>query len=197
LVVDDYRTPMTRDEFAALSIDPEHPISSLWDPLIDANPRLMAEDFGDAAFLAKVTPGMRLFLVLGVFDGQVCNGGITQFFWNCRATIFAVQNALNELGEMELLAYYDRALDALAGNRTRWQELRAEYARSAPSADAWQAFRRSYDLLDLSWFDKAYFPERGFNAVGEWVVLREGLSGPFSLRLVEYVRARPGDFITR
>jgi hypothetical protein len=187
---------MTRAEFEAIPINPDHVISSLWDPLIDANPRLLAEDFGDAQFLAKVTPGMRLFLVLGVFDGQVCNGGITQFFWNCRTTIFTVRDAMEELGEGELLGPYERALEAVAGNGVRWQELREEWAQSTSGAEAWEPFRRSYELLDLAWFDRAYFDEYGHNTDGKWTVIREGLCGPFARRLVEFVKSRPDEFIT-
>ncbi|WP_171474710.1 DMP19 family protein [Frigoriglobus tundricola] len=194
--MDDYRMAMTRATFDAIPIDPMNAIGSLWDRVIDANPRLMTEDFGDANFLAKVTPSLRLFLVLGVFDGQVSNGGIVQFFWNCPGTIFAVRGALAELGELELLGLYDRAVTALVGNGESWESLRTQGAELAPNDAAWEPFQKSYDLLDLGWFDKAYFDTWGHNSVNEWVVLSEGLSRRFAQNLVSYVRTRPGDFIS-
>lgn len=194
--MDDYRISMTLTEFEALSIHQDYLISSYWDPLIDANPKLMSEDFGNEAFLAIVTPGQRLFLLLGVFDGQVCNGGITQFFWNCQGTIFPVRDALEELGESDVLKRYEKALDALAGKQGRWQALRAEWARLAPGDEAWGSFRQSYELLDLDWFNQDYFNKWGYDAEGKWVMVREGLKEPFARRLVAFVKARPMDFIT-
>ena len=69
-------------------------------------------------------------------------------------------------------------------------------ALAVPGDDAWEPFQKSYDLLEVGWFDKAYFGERGYNTAGEWVVIREGLSGPFSKRLVAFVKSRPDQFIT-
>jgi hypothetical protein len=186
----DYRAPMARAEFDAVTPRPEYPIDAHWERLIDDNPHDLYERPPEV-----LTRGQRLFIALGSFDSQVCNGGITQFFWNRPASIGEVEEGLRELGEVELLALYTRAVEAVLGKRADWTKLR-EAAYRNPTAPDWEPFRQSYDLLDLNWFDDAYFDKHGYNERQEWVVLGEGLQSPFLRRLAAWVKAHPEEFIT-
>ena len=125
-----------------------------------------------------MTQGQRILYSLGALDGQVKNGGITQFFWNCPDLIFPASEALPVLGCSELAAAYEKALECLIGKRYRWLELRNQ-SRSDP-ANFCGPFQATYDLLDLTWFDDAYFEQYGPTLLA---------------RLVEYVRVNKAEFI--
>ena len=186
----DYRAPMTRVEFDAIPVDPSYPVDELWSSLLGRNPRL-----SPWPPIEQFTSGCRWFLVLYVFDSQVCNGGITQFFWNYPQLVSSVEEALTKLGEAELHALFTRAVETVLGKRADWTKLREEAYRN-PTAPDWEPFRQSYDLLDLNWFDKAYYDRSGFDEQQKWVVLAEGLQLPFLRRLAAWVKAHPDEFIT-
>jgi hypothetical protein len=186
----DYRAPMTRVEFDAISPRAEYPIDAYWEPLIDCNPHNLYELPPES-----LTRGQRLFMSLGVFDSQVCNGGITQFFWNRPESVADVEEALRELGEADLLAHYSRAVETVIGKQADWVKLR-EAAYSDSKTPDWEPFRQSYELLDLDWFEKAYFDRRRFDEQERPVILQEGLQSPFIRRLAAWVKAHPEEFIT-
>jgi hypothetical protein len=181
-------------------MDEERLIDGYYETLIAANAKFRGigkefpRGFEDVNLIKRLTRGQQLLVLLGVFDGQVCNGGVTQFFWNYPEYVFEVRDALDHLGDSELLKNYDRALDALVGKKGRWLELKREW-REAGNSPRWETFQETYGLLDLGWFDKAYFGERGYNEKKEWVRVKEGLQRPFLRRLAEYVRLHPEEFI--
>jgi len=124
------------------------------------------------------TQGQRILHVLSVFDGQVKNGGLTRFFWNYPDLIFEVPDALEPLGQTALRHAYDNAMEGLVGNKDEWIELRKKFSNDP--GDAWQPFEKSYDLLDLAWFDDAYFKTYGQSLVAG---------------LVNYVKCHKEEFI--
>jgi hypothetical protein len=126
----------------------------------------------------SLTPGQRTLHSLAALDGQVGNGGIAQFFWNCPDLIIEASESLEVLGETELAAAYGRALEALIGNKEDWLELR-KLAGADPEG-FWESFQATYDLLDLDWFDTAYFGQHG---------------GLLVARLVNYVQTHRAEFI--
>jgi hypothetical protein len=196
----DFRAKLSPAEFAALPFDDEYPIDNYFAELVDGNPKFrgLGEEFPrgyeNIQLIRQLTPGQQLLILLGVFDGQVCNGGITQFFWNYPEHLFDVGDAIERLGDMAVLCNYERALEALVGNKERWMKLREE-CYGAEGGPSWESFRQSYDLLDLGWFDHAYFDKRGYNDKKEWVKLARGLQYPFLHRLAEYVRSHRSEFI--
>jgi hypothetical protein len=194
MCAEDYRAEMSPAEFEAIPADPDYPIDGLYDALIDRNPRINHCFFEDNTQLQELTRGQQLLIRLGTFDSQVKNGGITQFFWNCPESIFDVADDLEHLGVTELLGNYERALEALVGKKDQWLALREEWAKGKDNPK-WDTFQESYKLLDLGWFDKAYFDQRGWNENKEWVRLRPGLHHSLLTRLVEYVRTHRDEFI--
>jgi hypothetical protein len=127
---------------------------------------------------AQLTHGQRVLYTLAALDGQVQNGGLAQFFWNCPDLVFEAQDALNVLAEEELTGAYDQALEQLIGNQHKWLELRRQ-AGGDPE-DFWRHFEASYDVLNLSWFDDAYFDTYGPSLVA---------------RLLNYVDVNRSEFI--
>jgi hypothetical protein len=196
----EFRAQMSPNAFTAIPVEDDQPIDNYYAELVDGNQRFcgIREEFPrgyeDINLIRQLNPGQQLLILLGVFDGQVCNGGITQFFWNYPEYLFDVRDAIERLGDAAVLTNYERALEALVGKKDRWLELRDECYR-AEGGPSWESFRKSYDLLDLSWFDNAYFDENGYNDAKEWVVLRRGLQHSFLHRLAEYVRSHRSEFI--
>lgn len=190
----DHRTEMSIADFEAIPFDPENPIDYYYDLLIDQNNRIDNRFFEEHERLQELTYGQRLLIQLGTFDSQVNNGGITQFFWNCPKLIFDVADCIEFLGETELWANYERALESLVGKKDRWLMLREEW-RKANNNPRWETFQETYKLLDLGWFDKAYFDQRGYNQKKEWVRFRRGLHHSLMTRLANYIRTHPGEFI--
>jgi hypothetical protein len=196
----DFRAKLSPAEFDAIAFDEEHPIDNYYFGLVDGNPQFFGireefpQGYEDISLIRQLTPGQQLLILLGVFDGQVCNGGITQFFWNYPEYLFDVRDAIERLGDANLLKHYERVLEGLVGKKRDWNELRQE-CDSAKDGPSWESFRKSYDLLDLGWFDNAYFDERGYNDKKEWVKLKRGLQHPFLKRLAEYVRSHRSEFI--
>jgi hypothetical protein len=128
----------------------------------------------------RLTQGQRILYSLAALDGQVKNGGITQFFWNCPDLIFPASDALAALNYSELSVAYEKALESLIGKKDAWLDLRKQ--SSADSANFWEPFRATYDLLDLNWFDDAYFDQYGPTLIDV---------------LVKYVREKKTEFIER
>jgi hypothetical protein len=183
----DHRRVMSAAQFDIIPADGNYPSYGYYEDLIGNNERISDEVFEPERF-KELTTGQRMLIRLFAFDGQVRNGGITQFFWNRTESIFEVADWLERLGVTELQANYERALEALGGKKYQWRELRAEFA--------WENFRQTYALLDLGWFDDAYYDTRGFNERNEWVVQARGLGHAMLTRLAEYVRTHPAEFIT-
>jgi hypothetical protein len=190
----DYRRSMSAGAFDAIPADEDYPIDGYYEALIDQNERISDQFFSDARLLQRLTPGQRMLMQLGAFDGQVKNGGITQFFWNCPGYLFDVADWIACLGVPELLASYERALEALVGKKDRWLALKDEWARSGDQP-RWETFQQTYDLLDLGWFDKAYFDRHGYNEKHEWVLLSRGLHRVLLGKLAEYIRTHRSEFI--
>ena len=136
-----------------------------------------------------------MLMQLATFDGQVKNGGITQFFWNFPEYIFDVQDWIESLGVQQLQANYDRALEALVGKKDRWDELRKDCYRIRDNP-SWESFRQTYELLHLDWFDKAYFDIHGYNEKREWVREKRGLHFALLTQIANYVRTHREEFIT-
>jgi hypothetical protein len=197
---EDYRAKMTPADFDAIPVDEDNPLDEYYVALIDGNKRFSGIDeeypqgYEDIELIKQLTKGQQLLILLGVFDGQVKNGGITQFFWNYPGYIFAVRDAIEYLGETRLLKNYEKALEKLAGEKKQWFKLREECYKTK-GQPSWETFQQSYGLLELSWFDDSYFDETGYDSTGQWTKLKRGLHLPFQMRLVEYIKSHKDEFI--
>lgn len=132
----------------------------------------------DPACWNQLTEGQRILYSLAALDGQVKNGGITQFFWNCPDLIFPASDALAALRYSELSVAYEKALESLMGKKDTWLDLRKQ--SGSDPANNWGPFQATYDLLGLNWFDDAYF---------------EGYGATLLEMLVKYVQENKAEFI--
>ncbi len=180
----DYRARLAPAEFESISSITEDPMHEYFQRLIAKNPKFAGIDdlyprgFGDIHLLPHLTEGQRILIVLAAFDGEVDNGGITQFFWNFPEYSFEVRNAIKRLGNTALLQNYERAMASLADKLDEWSELRDKCYRVEGSPD-WESFSQSYDLLALDWFNDVY----------------SDLQHEFLHQLAEYVRSHRFEFI--
>lgn len=168
----------------ARATDPAHRVLDLYDRLIVDNERI-----GDAhKHWKSLTRGQQLLVRLAVFDMEVCNGGVEQYFWNRPDQIFEIHALLASLNVRPLTEAYEGALQELAGKETPWLELRKRFA-GASERDL-QLFLDSVELLDLQDFDSSYY--------GEWdghgTKLKPGLGDRLGEALLEYVLAHPAEF---
>jgi hypothetical protein len=190
----DYRAKLTKEELDRIPTDNQwDPSFGYFDKLFLTNAKLPKERW-TVEFLETLTKGQQIFVLLASFDGQVKNGGITQFLWNCPDEIFPVRDAIEYLGEKKLLENYERALENLLGKKESWLALR-EQCYQAPKNPKWESFQATYDLLDLSWFDDAYFDKCGYDSENQWVVQGDGLHRSLAGKLIAYVKDRPEEFI--
>jgi hypothetical protein len=195
MVEADRRREMPVAVFDAIPVDDEYPIDGYYEALIDRNERIGHEVYEQAELFKELTAGQRMLIQLGAFDSQVKNGGITQFFWNRAESIFDVAEWMQQLSVPELQASYDRALEAMVGKKDKWLALREEWAKGRDNP-RWETFQQTYELLDLRWFDDAYFDKHGYNEKREWVRQSRGLHHALLAQLAEYVNTHRGEFIT-
>jgi Domain of unknown function (DUF4375) len=133
----------------------------------------------DPRLWQPITQGQAILFSVEALDAQVNNGGLPQFFWNCSELIFALSDALKVIKATQLLKLYERAVDELIGNKKKWVKLYNQ-AYEDSSNPNWEPFQKSYDLLNIEWFDDAYFAKQG----------------PALLkRVVKYVKSHSEEFI--
>jgi len=196
----DYRARLSADEFDSIPGDEEYPIDGYYETLIEGNTKFQGiweqfqRGYEDIRLIRQLTKGQQLLILLGVFDGQVANGGITQFFWNYPEYFFEVRDAIERLGDVKVLKNYEKALEALVGRQDRWLELRKEWVESCENP-CWETFQQTHELLDVGWFDEAYFDACRYNEKEEWVKLKQGLRFPFLKELAAYVKSHRAEFI--
>src|SRR5262245_24239980 len=135
----DRRRVMSVTDFDAIPSDDEYPIDGLYEALIDRNEQIGHEVYEQPERFKELTAGQRMLIQLGTFDGQVKNGGITQFFWNFPESIFDVADWIEALGLPALQANYDRALEALVGKKDQWLALRTEWCKGRDDPK-WESF---------------------------------------------------------
>lgn len=148
------------------------PFRKLWDSLVQRD--------GTEGGYEGFNEAERIYFAVGVFHGEVYNGGMDQFFWNRSGDMFRdVVNGLLELRAHEALKLLLRAKEILFAGREppqdrgeRWRAMR-QYAEedSAPRPD-WD--------VELEQVDNAYFedPDRLEDKLRAFAEER-GLVAPF------------------
>jgi hypothetical protein len=190
----DRRLTMSVADFANIPMHDSDTIDGYYQALIVGNKHIDDEVYEHMDTFQELTTGQRMLIELATFDSQVKNGGLTQFFWNSFPYCFDVHDWIDLLQLPALRDNYSRALESLVGKKDDWFALREECYKS-PDGPRWELFQRTYALLDLGWFDKAYFDSHEVDEDGKWVKKSTGLHHGLLLRLAEYVRQNPREFI--
>lgn len=148
--------------------------------LIDSNLKFRVYDkydYGleDLRFIETLTDGQKIMSFLRVLDGQILNGGIEQFLFNYPHYIEGVRWSLDKLEADGNAKVFDRVVETLALKQTDFDEIKKHIFRG--EIPDLEDFSEIYEVLDLGWFD------------GEW-------THDYLMRLINYVRKNPFEFIT-
>jgi hypothetical protein len=199
----DYRAPISAAEFNnAPDDDDEFALDWYYENLVDGNSKFrglgaeFTRGYEDIRFIKQLTRGQQLLILLGIFDGQVCNGGIVQFFWNYPEYIFDVRDAVDFIGDERLLAEYDKALEALVGYKDNWVQLREQLGTQNGPRPQLETLQKIDDVVHLDWFDTLYYDTRAYNAEGELVVVARGLNYEMITRLIQYIKTHKSELIS-
>jgi hypothetical protein len=128
----------------------------LFEKLILDNPKLTAhaDKIGcgpyDEPMLKRLSPAQEVFVMIYRLDSQILNGGVTQFCWNAVEVMDEVEAAIKTLKQTDLGKDYEKVYSRLEEKQDEWVDLwNAEEHRA-------ENFSKTYDLLAVRWFDKAY-----------------------------------------
>ncbi len=130
----------------------------LYQKLIEENEKLMAlagkKECGpcDEPVRKQARPAQQMLLLLFRLDSEILNGGVTQFLWNAPFEIDDVGKAIKKLKLPDLSTHYKKVDDRLIEKMAEWVPLRQKWNEKPD----WKYFQKTYPLLDLEWFDKAY-----------------------------------------
>jgi hypothetical protein len=103
----------------------------------------------------KVSPAQEVFLLLYRMDSQILNGGVTQFVWNAPVEFDDARKAMKRLGQSELAELYKKAEDRVEEKMKDYEPLWVKGHQVGGEVGK-ECFFKTYALLDLKWFDKAY-----------------------------------------
>lgn len=81
------------------------------------------------------------------FEGQISNGGIYQFFFNLEIFSFAVYEALEEMGLIQLSEIYKSYLIEYLQDEGKIDDLKKNYENSTSFQDKWSSFIIGYDKV--------------------------------------------------
>jgi hypothetical protein len=137
---------------------PDDAFSYLYEKLIEQNEHISKladkKECGpyDEPVRKKLRPAQQVLVLMLRLDSQILNGGVTQFIWNAPFEIDDVEKAIKKLGLTELAKIYKKVDDRLMEKMDEWVALRQKWNTKSD----WEDFQKTYALLDLDWFDKAY-----------------------------------------
>ncbi len=191
-VTKEYRVPMTLEEFEQIGLTESELGYEYYERFYVANERLNRASSKEIRNHA--TKGLKLLVWSSFFDGEVCNGGIAQFFWNCPDLVADVCEVFDEFDLNELHKAYEVACDTVMENIDEWLLLRDE-AYQDETNPSWLSYRNACDLLDLSWFDEKYWEKYSWSEDGGTRVVSPGLRTELFAKLAAYVRGNPMEFI--
>lgn len=140
----------TRAELTAL-LDEEGGQNAVF-RLTDALIRQMGDrsDADAVDFVRSLSPGLRMVWGLFMLEGEVNNGGFTQFFWNSsRHYVPVVREGCTLIGAHEHLGLLEEALAVHEEHRGRLGELK--------DANTLEAFSASYDPDVFHELDTRFF----------------------------------------
>ncbi len=176
--------PAEATQFAR-SREARYCLSELCDFFIDSNPSIRDAD----ADWKRLTEGQKLLVKLTVFDAEVRNGGVEQFFWNHPDQVFEIHDVLAQVGASSVADDYSKVLDQLCESGESWLDLRAR-VKSNTNEDL-ELFLDSRELIDTDEFNSSYY--------GEWdgwgKQLAPGYGDHLARSAVEYLTANLSQFV--
>lgn len=127
---------------------------ALLDPVLKKSRRL---SFG--LLWARLNRPQKTFYAFLAFDGDVTNGGIWQFLFNCPQLSLAALEALEQIGARQLAANYQKTLEELGGQADTIAKLRRRFEdQNLSTTKRWAAFVQGYDTVpSAKKIEQAYY----------------------------------------
>ncbi|MFN3150607.1 DUF4375 domain-containing protein [Bremerella sp.] len=134
---------------------------------------------------ARLNRPQKTFYAFLAFDGDVNNGGVWQFLFNCPQLSLAAWEAMDQIGAKKLAANYQETLAELAGQAETIADLRRHFEdQNLSTTKRWAAFVQGYDTvpsakkIEQTYFtakfkrplyqSMAKYVEANLNAFAEW-----------------------------
>ena len=190
----DYRLDTSSEEFKKVDLFHLYPIESLMEKLIEDNPKIEYEEFLMPTYtdrLKELTSGQQMLIQLHNFDGQVKNGGITQFFWNCQSSIFDIGVHLKALEFDIFYTNYIKAVEMLFEKNGSWDHLHSEWSKAPNKVEY---FQQASSDVDLKWFDDQYYDFHGEELKGNE---KQGLGSKLLIKLHDYIYSNLNLFLSK
>jgi len=124
-----------------------NPLIELWRSIAD---RVYKTQTG----LAGLHPDERLYFAVGIFDGEINNGGFDQFFWNSSGDMYQdVIDGLQRLNAFESLRLLEQAALIIFrnGKVPQDRQIRVEELRSSEN----EIMSNELDSLDQAYYAKS------------------------------------------
>ena len=102
----------------------------------------------DKDFFEKLTRGQKVFYSFLIFNGEVDNGGVYQFFFNRPEFCFAIYDSLEVLGLYELKNDYSRCLDEFLSEPNSFNQRKVIFLhKNHDWAKRWNSFTEGYSEI--------------------------------------------------
>lgn len=129
--------------------------------LFEELPKLCTTELSDTEFFNKLTRGQKVFYSIFVFEGEVGNGGIYQFFYNDFKLAIAVYESIEELKLEELRARYEKCFIEYTNSVNKIVKIKEEFNDTTIDwENRWKSFNSGYsEIPSAKEFEKYYFDE--------------------------------------
>lgn len=134
---------------------------------------------------ARLNRPQKTFYAFLAFDGDVNNGGVWQFLFNCPQLSLAALESFDQIGAKKLAANYQKTLAELGGQADTIADLRRRFEdQNLSTTKRWGAFVEGYDTvpsakkIEQTYFtakfkrplyqSMAKYVEANLNAFAEW-----------------------------
>lgn len=132
----------------------------------DKLPKIAGEEMPNQDFFNKLNRPQKVFYCMLVFNGDVDNGGVNQFFFNKPEFAFAVLETFEELKLPKLKNDYEKCLNELMGNADSYGKRKQIFNDENKSWEKrWKAFTDGYaeiksaEKLEDYYYDKEFKKE--------------------------------------
>lgn len=131
--------------------------------LFDTLPGIAGKTGSDRIFFTNLTRGQKMFYSLLVFNGEVDNGGVYQFFFNRPEFSFAVLETFEELKLNKLKSDYEKCLNEFIGTKDSYSIRKQLFNDTNKDwSKRWKSFTDGYETVQSGKIIEDYYYNDGF-----------------------------------
>jgi hypothetical protein len=112
-------------------------------------------------YYLKLTKGQKIIFSMLIFEGQICNGGVSQFFMNYPENSLPVLEGLEELQLEQLKHGYEKCFQEFCGSARSLEALRDAFKiNETESKDKWLSFSEDdYYVISGEKFEEYFYTD--------------------------------------